>query len=252
MKGMPASRVDIITAGAIVLDEAVQALGATALTVNARGMREGIIIEAVQRERGVTPPLDRIGWVRGFGRSCRSDAPHAEQVRRLALELFDGLVDDAGLDAESRPLLEAAALLHDVGYCVSYDSHHKHSHHLISHAELPGFGPEERMLIAAIARYHRGALPKGKHPEFAALDAEGRRTVEQLAALLRVADGLDRSQAQRVGHLTVAWGPDRVEVRIAGVPPLDAEIHGAERKADLFERAFGRPVVIRAETTDGT
>ena len=169
----------------------------------------------------------------------------------FAVEGFK-LVDDAGLDAASRPLLEAAALLHDVGYCVSYDSHHKHSHHLISHAELPGFGPEERMLIAAIARYHRGALPKAKHPEFAALDAEGRRTVEQLAALLRVADGLDRSQAQRVGHLAVAWGPDRVEVRVGGVPPLDAEIHGAERKADLFERVFGRQVVVRAETTVGT
>ena len=252
MKGMPASRVDIITAGAVVLDEALRALGAPALTVNARGMREGIIIEAVQRERGVEPPLDRMGWIRGFGRSCRSDTLHAEQVRRLALELFDGLAGGAGLDPASRPLLEAAALLHDVGYCVAYESHHKHSHHLISHAELPGFGPEERMLIAGIARYHRGALPKMKHPEFGALDADGRGTVERLAALLRVADGLDRSQAQRVGRLTVAWGPECAEVRITGVPPLDAEIHGAERKADLFERVFDRRVVVIAEPPAGT
>ncbi|MFH4146454.1 HD domain-containing protein, partial [Acinetobacter baumannii] len=89
---------------------------------------------------------------------------------RLAGTLFDQLASQGKLDRALRPLLIAAALLHDVGYIVAHESHHKHSLYLIKHAELTGFSEEERNVIANIARYHRGALPKEKHPEYAALD----------------------------------------------------------------------------------
>lgn len=244
MRGMSASRVDLIVAGAVVLDEAVRALGARSVLVNARGMRAGIVIEAIERERGAGAPVERMAAARDFARSCDADAAHAEQVRRLALELFDALAEPLGIGAEGRPLIEAAAILHDVGYMISYEGHNKHSHHLIMHADLPGFTADERRMIAAIARYHRGSMPKPRHEAMQGLSETEIATVSALASVLRIADGLDRSQAQRVSEVTAALGAGGVRLHIEGGSPLDAEIYGAMHKADLFERTFGLPVSV--------
>lgn len=251
MRGMSVSRVDLIVAGAAVLDETVRALGADSLTVNARGMRAGIVIEAIERERGASEPVDRMRGAREFARSCSADAAHAEQVRRLALALFDTLAGPLALNLEERPLLEAAAILHDVGYMISYDGHNKHSYHLITHAELPGFAATERRVIAAVARYHRGSLPKPRHEAIQGMSETQAATVAALAALLRVADGLDRSQAQRVEQVAAIVSDAGILVRVAGQPPLDAEIYGALHKADLLERTFGMPVSVAGPASAG-
>jgi exopolyphosphatase/guanosine-5'-triphosphate,3'-diphosphate pyrophosphatase len=244
MRGMSASRVDLIVAGAVVLDEAVRALGAHSVLVNAWGMRAGIVIEAIERDRGAGRPVERMAAAREFAQSCNADAAHAQQVRRLALNLFDSLAEPLGISVHDRPLLEAAAIVHDVGYLISYESHNKHSHHLISHAALPGFTADERRMIAAVARYHRGSLPKPRHEEMQGLSEKQVATVSMLASLLRIADGLDRSQAQRVDEVTAAVSAEEVRVVIEGESPLDAEIYGALHKADLFERTFGLPVSV--------
>jgi len=244
LKGMSENRLDLIVAGAVVLDEVMKALGATSILVNARGMREGIIIEAVERERGVSSDVDTMRSVRAFGRKSRHDVPHSEQVCRLALSLFDQLGGQLDLDPADRPLLEAAALLHDVGYHISHEQHHKHSHHLIAHADLPGFSASERRLIAAIARYHAGSLPKAKHEAMQGLDDAGQELVARLAALLRLADGLDRPHAQRVEGVTAEVRSDRLLVRITGAGSLDVEAAAGIRKADLVERVWGLSVEI--------
>lgn len=244
IKGMSDARVDLIVAGAVVLDEVMQHLGARSVIANARGMREGIIIDTVEREHGPAPDIDRMRSVREFGRQCRHDAAHAEQVCRLALQLFDGLRKPLGLAADDRPLLEAAAVLHDVGYHISYEQHHKHSYHLISHAMLPGFGASERRIIAAVARYHSGSLPKAKHEAMEGLDADDRRTVSRLGALLRVADGLDRSHGNRVSAVRAGIHKGRLTLMIEGRPPLDIELRAGERKSDLLARESGLPVVF--------
>lgn len=245
MKGMAESRVDLIAAGAVVLYEAMRALGSEAVTANARGMREGIIIQAVQREMGEVPLGDRMRQVRDFGRQCRADVPHAEQVRRLALRLFDALAEDLGLQAEDRTLLEAAALLHDVGYHISFEKHHKHSFHLISHAGLAGFSAHEQRVIAGIARYHSHAMPKPGHEAMQDLSDAEREQVSRAAALLRIADGLDRSRGQRVDTVEIELDARRLQLTIAGRAPMDVEVYGATHKADLFERVWGLPVEVR-------
>jgi exopolyphosphatase/guanosine-5'-triphosphate,3'-diphosphate pyrophosphatase len=219
-------------------------LGAAELVVNARGMREGIVIEAVARERGSVGSFDRMRAVREASRGFAPGADHAEQVRRLSCELFDALAGPLALPADDRPLLEAAALLHDIGYAVSHDQHNKHSHHLIMHADLPGFTADERRMIAAIARYHRGSMPKPRHEAMQGLSETEIATVSALASVLRIADGLDRSQAQRVSEVTAALGAGGVRLHIEGGSPLDAEIYGAMHKADLFERTFGLSVSV--------
>ncbi|MCX8007153.1 MAG: Ppx/GppA family phosphatase [Coriobacteriia bacterium] len=245
MKGMPESRVDIIQAGAIVLDEIMRAIGVNEIVVNTRGMREGIVIDTVERLQGVVRPFDRMATVREFARTCRADMAHAEQVRSLALALLDRLAERFDVPEHGRPLLEAAALLHDVGYHIAYERHHKHSYHMISYAELPGFSARELRIVAAIARYHRGALPRAKHEAMVGLDKAERQLVVQLAAILRLADGIDRSRGQRVTAMTVDVADGTVIIGLDGEMPLAVEVHGAQRKADLFEHVFDVRVEVR-------
>jgi exopolyphosphatase/guanosine-5'-triphosphate,3'-diphosphate pyrophosphatase len=146
-------------------------------------------------------------------------------------------------------VLADAALTHDIGYHINYDRHHKHSYHLILHADLLGLTPEDQVLIANVARYHRGAPPKKKHRNFGALDRPLRRRVRALAAILRVADGFDRGHVGAVETLKVRW-LDRA-LRITAAPAhanasLRLEVWGAHRKSALLARVAERPVEIVA------
>jgi exopolyphosphatase/guanosine-5'-triphosphate,3'-diphosphate pyrophosphatase len=135
-----------------------------------------------------------------------------------------------------------------VGYHVNYTKHHRHSYHLIVHADLLGMTPEEQVVVANVARYHRGSAPKRKHEEFAALDADDRARVRRLAAILRVADGLDRGHVGAVGRVHVARDEDGA-IAITATPRAEAgncrlELWGAARKAGLLAEVAGVPVTV--------
>jgi exopolyphosphatase/guanosine-5'-triphosphate,3'-diphosphate pyrophosphatase len=187
--------------------------------------------------------------VRAFAERCHWDAAHAERVRALALQLFDALGARLGCEPADRAVLADAALLHDVGYHISARGHHKHSYHLILHADFVGIPPMEQVLIANVARYHRGAPCRKRHENLAALDRDVRRRIRRLAALLRVADGLDRGHIGAVRSVRVRWL--RRAVRITPVPArpgrlLRLEIWGAQRKSAMLAVLAGRPVELVA------
>src|SRR3954470_7954169 len=119
-------------------------------------------------------PADRMEWVRLFARKCRSNERHCEHVAMLALQIFDGIKTRYRLPASGRDLLQAAALLHDIGYLISHSKHHKHAYHLIMHGDLPGFSAPEVELIANIARYQRRAFPRKRHENLARFTADER------------------------------------------------------------------------------
>jgi len=181
------------------------------------------------------------------------DVAHSRQVRDLAVQLFDQLTGLHNLGATHRDLLEAAALLHDIGWTVSHDKHHKHAYRLIheSQRRLAGFTAAEVGLIANIARYHRKALPALKHEPFAALTVADREIVRQLAALLRVADGLDRPHRQEVQHLTceVAGAVVTLQLQVRYDPA--AHRAGGDRKRDLFEQTYRCRLVVAAALAHG-
>ncbi|MEI6084371.1 MAG: HD domain-containing protein [Verrucomicrobiota bacterium] len=168
------------------------------------------------------------------------DIAHCRQVRDLALLLFDQLRPLHGLGADERDVLNAAALLHDIGWTVSGSKHHKHSYRLIheSKRSLTGFAPNQVELIANVARYHRKALPSLKHEAFAALTVNEQEIVCRLAGLLRVADGLDRPHLQLVRVLECQTEPGRIHIRVHAQAELAAHLEGANRKRDLFESVF--------------
>ena len=178
--------------------------------------------------------LQESGWAWG----------HVQQVTRLAVQLFDQTAALHDLPDSARPVLQAAALGHDIGYQRSHKRHHKESFRLLHKRLLPLVGDELATMTACVARYHRKALPKSRHVGFRDLSAPARLTVERLAALLRIADGLDRAHMQRVRQMHSRITPVRWQLIAIGA--AETELWGAERKADLSERAFGRAVEIVA------
>lgn len=248
--GLNPGRADIILAGIAAGMEVMARIEARTLQVSAYGIREGLLLEAAQVAPTVADPGEaRRRSVRDFGERCHWDAPHAERVRTLALRLFDALGARLGLPPGDRHVLADAALLHDIGYHIGFRGHHKHSYHLILHAELLGMSPAEQVMVANVARYHRGRRPRKDDENLAGLTPDVRKRVRRLVALLRVADGLDRGHMGAVRDVRVRWL--RRAVRVTPVPArqrsaLRLEVWGAQRKSDLLAKVAGRPVEIVA------
>ena len=251
--GLNPDRADIIVAGVMVMDELLEFCQTNLLKVNERGIREGLILRSLKKHGMLETEHSPRSWrhsVLAFAESCHFDRGHAQQVARLSLELYKTVARPYSLGEREGRLLEAAALLHDVGYFINYSSHHKHSYHLIRHADLFGFTPRERELIANIARYHRKSPPKKKHEQFMRLTVPDRQLVSRLGGILRLADGLDRS---RTGMVTIAepvLSPSRLVLRIKGSGDLSVEIFGATAKSDLFCAAFDLKLVLEPVITE--
>jgi exopolyphosphatase/guanosine-5'-triphosphate,3'-diphosphate pyrophosphatase len=181
-----------------------------------------------------------------LGRSYGFEEGHSRQDARLAVRLFDLTADLHRLDDECRDLLYCAALLHDIGYVEGYDAHHKTAYKLIMQADLPGLSDHDKPIVASVARYHRGAQPKLEHQGYAALDPDDREMVEKLGAILRLADGLDRTHMDAVQDLE-AWldGP-RLVVLVDCPFGCEAEIAAGEKKGRWFGDLFGLRVEVRS------
>ena len=168
-------------------------------------------------------------------------------VTSLTLRLLDKLQSLHKLDAHARELIEYGALLHDIGWHISSSSHHKHSMYLVINGNMQGFTPEEVSVIASIARYHRKSLPQLSHGEYAAMKPSDRQIVRVGGALLRIADGLDRSHSYVVSDIDVEIGKRRVQVGLMGKGDMQLELWAARRKTDLFVEVFDRAILFRVQ-----
>ncbi len=252
LPGVEPSRADILVGGGVVLEQVALAVRAKELTISEYALREGVLLDALHRRRGGT--LHHLSDLRRASvfhlmELCDDDPDHSLQVARLALQLHDALGERLGLDDEDRELLEAAALLCNVGLFVSHSGHHKHSYYVIRNSQhLMGFTDQEIELIAQIARYHRKSQPsEQKHPEFAALDDADRARVRAMAALLRVAIGLDRNHDGAVDHVVVRISDDGVDLEPVAHDEggdLSLECYSADARSGLLASGLGRPVRV--------
>ena len=248
--GLSAARSDIILGGLAVAAEVAARVEAKELVVSAYGIREGILLESAHVAPSPADPGEaRERSVRELAERTHYEERHSKHVQKLSLQLFDAIGQRLGCSPDDGKLLSDAALLHDIGYHISYDKHNKHSYHLIEHAELLGMTPIEQIVVANVARYHRGAEPKKKHRNYGPLDRPVRQTIKKLSALLRVADGFDRGHASAVAEIKVRW-VERA-LRITAVPAhhvynLRLDLWGASRKSNLLAEVAGVPVEIVA------
>jgi exopolyphosphatase/guanosine-5'-triphosphate,3'-diphosphate pyrophosphatase len=246
--GLNAARADIIVAGLAVIAETMARLEARDVVVSTYGIREGILLELARVKPDAADHGDaRDRSVRELARRTHFEEPHARHVQKLALRLFDSFGARLGCAQEDRQTLADAALLHDIGYHINYDKHHKHSYHLITHAELLGMTPSEQVVIANVARYHRGAEPRKSQGNFGPLSAAAKERVIRLAAILRVADGFDRGHTGAVEDIRVRWlnrALRLIAVPSPKAPSIRLELWGASRKAGLLSRVAGVDVEI--------
>ena len=180
-----------------------------------------------------------------LGRHLGFEEEHCRQDARLAVRLFDLTSDLHGLDDECRDLLYCAGLLHDIGYVEGYWGHHKTAYRLILNADLPGLTEREQLIVANVARYHRGSKPKLKHKGFAALDSDDREAVMMLGAILRLADGLDRSHTDAVQDIEAWLEGDRLFLLVDCPFGCSSEVWAGEKKGRFFGELFGVDVVVR-------
>ncbi len=254
MQGLDARRVDLIVAGSMVLATAMEEFGFDQLTISEWALREGIVLDAARHHDPADwsddPHAIRGHAVVGLARRCNWPERHARQVAKLSLELFDATESIHGLGDADRELLEFAALLHDIGEHVASSGHHKHGAYLIRNGQLRGFAPDEVELLAAVVRWHRRGEPRVSD-EFPLLDAAAIDRARTLAAILRVADGLDRSRNQNVYGLDAMITPSLVLLRIRALDDAELEIWGARRKRALLEKVLDRELELTNHPSAG-
>ncbi|HEY6554695.1 MAG TPA: Ppx/GppA phosphatase family protein [Vicinamibacteria bacterium] len=254
LPGLDARRADLLVAGAVLLDTVLERLGVEELTLCEWALREGILLDYIDRHprsvaRAEAIPDPRKRSVIALAERCLFDEPHARHVAGLSVALFDQTRERHGLGERERSLLEYAALLHDIGHHISYPGHHKHTYYLIKNAGLRGFDPLEIELLANVARYHRRGHPRRRHAEFGALPKPARQTVRVLAGLLRVADALDRSHRQTIRAVSVVERAGVLKIRGEATGDCELELWGVPRRTALLEEALELPVRIDVVVT---
>jgi exopolyphosphatase / guanosine-5'-triphosphate,3'-diphosphate pyrophosphatase len=277
--GLEEKRADIIIAGGLLLETILSELDAREITQCDWSLREGVILDHLRKEQASaiatndrTPVLMNAGnsfieqgslfgatdvrtrSVLSVARHFEYDALHSHQVAHLANRLFDETLPLHEFSDGERKLLQYASLLHDIGYRVAHNDHHRHGLYLIKNSEMPGFTANEIAMIAAIVRYHRGAMPKKpkskrerrEHEDYFSLKRADRSIILRLAAILQIADGFDRSHSQKVKNIKGSLSQERLTLTVECEEDCDLELWSAERKAKWFSDIFRLRVEFKA------
>ena len=243
-------RADTIVPAASIFLRVAETFKSTAIVAPGVGLKEGILEELVDKYfdrwdkesevRAVTDACIRLGNRYGF------DREHGERVAGFAMQLYDDLLTYHGFGERERLLLRAAALLHDIGDYVRYDGHHKHSYYLIQHSDIMGLTPDERAVVANVARYHRKSPPDPSHPNFRDLEKDARTKVRGLAAILRIADACDREHLGKVKAVRaeVDAGKRRIALHLSGEEDRELEEWTLRAKSELLRDVFHLDVAI--------
>ncbi len=247
ISGLKSDRADIILPGAMVAASVMDRLKVETMTISQNGMREGIFYQHFWDHLSY-PVVDDVRRfsVLNMARTYNYQKRHANHVKYLAGRLFMQLAPLHGYGRPERELLDAATLLHDVGTIISYYEHHKHTQTLVINSGLAGFTPREQALVALLARYHRRGKPKAREFE-SLLDKDDERLLEQLGAIIRLAEFLERGRNANVDDVTVSWNDDILRIMLIADEYPAVELWGAERNAaDLVESAFERQLVMES------
>ena len=245
--GLRRDRADVIIPAIIILQILAREARVQEIEIPRVGVREGLIIDMARSLGRDSPPPDRtqlITSARLLGRKYDYEAEHAQTVCRFAVELFEATKRLHKLGPDERVLLEVAALLHDIGYYVGTRDHHKNTWYLINASPLVGVGDADKATIALVTRYHTRALPKSAHKEFMDLSPRRRSIVLILAAILRLAEALDREHGNKVHGVRLTVRGKKAYLLLKGEGDLLLEKWALTHGAELFEKVFKKKAVI--------
>ena len=253
--GLDPRRADLSVAGSVLLDTILRRLGAEEFTLCDLALREGLVLDYIHRNSARIRKVERYPDVRRrsvieLAERCGYWPEHAQQIAKLALAIFDQTRSVHGLGDKEREWLEYGALLHDIGVHISYERHHRHSYYLVKNGDLRGFDPREIEIIALLARYHRQATPKKSHEGFGDLNGQTRKAVKAMAAMVRLAEGLDRSHAQALTGLELYPRGDDYLARLRTTGDAELELWAAHRHVAPLEAVLGKPIRFEVAGAD--
>ena len=248
LPGIGPRRAEIVVAGAFVFAELMERCALPRFRYSPLGLRDGILAQMLAEHDRATAPRRRIEEERqdailAMCRQYRVDLKAAENVRRIALQLFCDLRRVHNLPAEYEGWLSAAATLHDVGSYINRNGRHRHTHYLISSSELFGFTPEERQVIASVARYLGKSRPNPVDAPLKALANPDQEHVPRAVALLRLAKAMNPGHGGRVASVRATMDRDRVLLKLSGRVDADLEVWMVQKEREFFREVFGRELV---------
>lgn len=249
--GINPERADIIVAGAAILDLLMDELDLDHVQISDRGVKDGLLVDYLARRKHdlhARPFTARERQILNLGRACNFDEPHARQVMKLAMELFDSsrAARLHKLDDWERELLKYAAMLHDIGMFLSYPNHEIHACYIIRNSELLGFDQTEIDIMAATTLFHR-KRPRKRYAEYADMDKKTRERVRILSLLLRMAESLDRGHVASVERAELGVDNKHAVLTLRSSKDVQLERWNLEQHQNSFEKEFGRPFVVRTE-----
>jgi exopolyphosphatase / guanosine-5'-triphosphate,3'-diphosphate pyrophosphatase len=256
LPGIDPWRAEVLVPGAVVLLVILDEMGLDAITMSDFGVREGLLADYIATHAREITAVDavtdlRLRSVLGLLDRFGGDVVHARHVARLALTLYDDLITAHRLEEDARRLLHYAALVHDVGSSLGHEKHAQHSYYIIKNGNLRGLSGEEVEILALVARYHGKTRPRKKDPAYAELGKRPRRIVRWLAAILRIAEALDRSQYQLVQDVKAVRSEDgRVTIRAVARGDARLEVWAARQRTRLLSRLLKARVQIVLKTGD--
>jgi len=247
IEGIGPRRAEIVVAGAMVYQELLDRFRLKAFRYSPLGLRDGILAQmAAEYDRSTRSgrQIESERW-ESIARAVKHygiDRKHALDVRESAMFLFTGLRSVHRLPPEYREWLSAAAMLYEVGDFVNRTGRHRHTHYIISNSEILGYTPQQRRLIAAIARYLGKSRPTVEDVPMKAIDPADRSGVQKAILLLRLARSLNLGRSRAVQKVRV--GVRAADVRLTLVPRrrmgVDLELWAIEKDCTYFREIFGR------------
>ena len=251
LPGVEQERADLLPSGLALIEALADALRFSEYQVGTWALREGMVLSTMARVHPVLRPErvddNRRRVVSDLAGRFDWEEAHARHVAANAVVLGAGLAGILRISPPDLEVLEFGCLLHDVGHQIGLDAHHRHSAYIIEHAALPGFSAREQLLLAAMARYHRRSEMRPDKEYLASLGPADQRLAVALTAVLRVADGLDRSGQQDVHVRAVSLHADEAVLVVACPRDPELELWSAARKGALLEQVLGRPLRFEPE-----
>lgn len=251
INGLDEQRADIILAGALIVEYFIKYLKINELVFSSYALREGIFFKYYQlinnKELSDNILKLRQNTTLKVVKKYNVDLSHSKHIAKLSLKLFDELQEIHQLGKHEREMLKVASYLHDCGFFISHDKHHKHSYYLILNTEMPGFTNQETELIANICRYHRKSLPKNTHSNYTNLSENDKKTLWILGGILRLIEGLDRRQLKNVENLFLEKEKKSINILIPQSTDIDIDIElwSAENRKDMLEEALKSKIILK-------
>jgi exopolyphosphatase/guanosine-5'-triphosphate,3'-diphosphate pyrophosphatase len=244
---LPFWEAETFISGILVYKLLLERTAAAHVVVPRISIREGLLIDLAQ---GISPVLQEEFFTQIFasavnlGRKYHIDEPHCRHVASLCMVLFDVFIREHGMNRRERMMLEAAAMLHEIGMFIRASGHNLHGQYIIANSEIFGLRREELDIIGNVIRYHRGAPPSPTDIDYIALQREERILVLKMVSILRVADALDRGHTQQVKQITVEKKGETVLIHTEGAGDLSLELLGLDEKGGLFQEVFGYKIIV--------